>query len=124
MLPGTEAASVPSSEARLTGLLRDLETLLIELPRDALPDFFGGLERLRWVAYNLKARDSSPQYENPKASSDRLLTSEEAAKKLSVSADYLYRQARRLPFTVRIGKLVRFSEAGLDAWIRKRAGKV
>ena len=55
---------------------------------------------------------------------DRLLTVEEAARKLAVSDDWLYRHADKLPFTVRIGdRHLRFSAAGIEKFIRQRAGR-
>jgi hypothetical protein len=58
------------------------------------------------------------------ADSDRLLTAHEAAVKLSVSKDWLYRHASTLPFTVRPtrGRTLRFSLQGLDSYIRRRTG--
>ena len=54
---------------------------------------------------------------------DRLLTVEEAATKLGTSRDWVYRHADQLPFTVRIGRQVRFSAQGIDRYIRQRAGR-
>lgn len=51
---------------------------------------------------------------------DRLLTIDEAASRLSVSRDFLYRRAKALPFVVRQGRLLRFSSEGLARYIRKR----
>ena len=49
---------------------------------------------------------------------------EEAARKLAVSEDWLYRHADKLPFTVRIGdRHLRFSAAGIEKFIRQRAGR-
>lgn len=53
---------------------------------------------------------------------DRLLGKEEAAHKLAVTLDWLYRKHKRLPFTVRHGRLLRFSELGIEEYIRKRRG--
>ncbi len=53
---------------------------------------------------------------------DRLLEKEEAAQKLAVTLDWLYRKHKRLPFTVRHGRLLRFSELGIEEYIRKRRG--
>lgn len=53
---------------------------------------------------------------------DRLLGKEKAARKLAVTLDWLYRKHKRLPFTVRHGKLLRFSELGIEEYIRKRRG--
>ena len=53
---------------------------------------------------------------------DRLLAVNQAAEKLGVKADWLYRHHRDYGFTVRHGKLLRFSEIGIDEYIRKRRG--
>jgi predicted DNA-binding transcriptional regulator AlpA len=53
---------------------------------------------------------------------DRLLTANEAAARLGISTDNLYRKARSLPFTVHVGpRQLRFSAAGIERWIRRRA---
>lgn len=54
---------------------------------------------------------------------DRLLTVEEAAQKLGATTDWLYRQAATLPFTVRMSRHVRFSERGVERWIKARLGR-
>jgi predicted DNA-binding transcriptional regulator AlpA len=54
---------------------------------------------------------------------DRLLTVDEAAAVLSQSTDWLYRHAKQLPFTVRVGNLLRFSAHGIQAFIRQRRGR-
>ena len=54
---------------------------------------------------------------------DRLLTAAEAAAVLRVSQDYLYRNARKLPFAVRLGRHLRFSASGIDRYIRQRVGR-
>lgn len=49
--------------------------------------------------------------------SDKLLTPAEAANLLGVTPRWLYRHARRLPFTRRLGrKTLRFSAVGLRRW--------
>ena len=57
------------------------------------------------------------------AGADRLLSVEEAAHTLAVSEDWLYRRAARLPFTVRLGRVLRFSADGLERYIRQRQGR-
>lgn len=52
---------------------------------------------------------------------DRLLDAEEASKMLSVSQDWLYRNARRLPFTRKLGpKMLRFSCQGIQKYLATR----
>ena len=48
---------------------------------------------------------------------DSLLTVAQAAPRLGVSPDWLYRRADRLPFTRRLGRQLRFSSLGLDAYL-------
>src|SRR5215831_14990146 len=52
---------------------------------------------------------------------DRLLTAEEAAEMLSMSTDWLYRNAKKLPFTRKLGpKMLRFSYQGIIKWLPTR----
>lgn len=52
---------------------------------------------------------------------DHLLTVEEAAGILRVSVDWLYRHAKRLPFTVRPGPgQVRFSKTGIQDYLKRK----
>ncbi len=54
---------------------------------------------------------------------DQLLTVEQAARKLSVSGDWVYRRARTLPFIVHLGSRLRCSERGIERYIRQRQGR-
>ncbi len=52
---------------------------------------------------------------------DQLLDAEASAKILCVSTDWLYRNARRLPFTRKLSpKLLRFSCQGIQKWLATR----
>jgi predicted DNA-binding transcriptional regulator AlpA len=52
---------------------------------------------------------------------DRLLTADEAAKLLSMSTDWLYRNAKKLPFSRKLGpKMLRFSHQGIVKWLESR----
>ena len=52
---------------------------------------------------------------------DRLLSADEAATLLAVSPDWLYRRARNLPFTRKLGpKMLRFSHQGIKKWLTTR----
>jgi predicted DNA-binding transcriptional regulator AlpA len=54
-------------------------------------------------------------------SNDRLLDADEAAKLLSVSPDWLYRNSKKLPFVKRIHqKMIRFSYQGIQDFIAGR----
>jgi excisionase family DNA binding protein len=53
--------------------------------------------------------------------SDRLLTAEEAAERLGMSKEWIYKKAARLPFTVRVGsRALRFSSTGIDKYQARR----
>ena len=52
---------------------------------------------------------------------DRLMDAEEASKVLAVSSDWLYRHAKRLPFTRKLGpKMLRFSSQGIQKYLATR----
>jgi predicted DNA-binding transcriptional regulator AlpA len=52
---------------------------------------------------------------------NRLLTADEAAQMLSVSPDWLYRNAKKLPFTRKLGpKMLRFDHQGIVKWLSTR----
>ena len=59
--------------------------------------------------------------ETPPPVADRLLTAAEVAERLGLSLVAVYRQAKRWPFTRRLGRrMLRFSEAGLARWLDHR----
>ena len=52
---------------------------------------------------------------------ERLLNAEQAAAILDVSSDWLYRNAKKLPFTRKLGpKMLRFSHQGIMKWLATR----
>ncbi len=53
---------------------------------------------------------------------DRLLRPKEVAARLGMGVDWVYHNQLKLPFRVRLGTVPRFSENGLDEFIRKRQG--
>ena len=55
------------------------------------------------------------------AAEDHPLDAEQAAEILSVSEDWLYRHARKLPFTRKLGpKMLRFSSTGIQKYLITR----
>jgi len=95
-----------------------------DLPPEAARDL---LLRVVGLQTTLLAQAFSPSASGdgqPEApAEDRLLAVKEAAGKLGVSTDWLYRRATNLPFTVRLGRQLRFSERGVERWIRQRQGR-
>ena len=106
---------------KLSELLEHPEWLST-LPPEAVPVMLGELERLRaalWVQLTVP-RHNGNIHNNDR---DRLLNVEEAARKLGKSKDYLYRHAGNYPFTVHDGRSLRFSEQGIEKFIRNRMGR-
>lgn len=95
-----------------------LEALARTAPIDGLPDLIAQVEGLKARLYaRLNASNSTPP-----TARDRLLNVKEAAQKLGRSTDWLYRHSSELPFIVRDGRLLRFSEQGIEDYIKRRMG--
>jgi len=108
--PTAENKAAPAMRHELESALALAQTLS---PAE-LPAFLGELEHVRIVALT---RISSPAVE---ARPDQLVEVPEAADRLGVSTDYLYRHSKRFPFTRRMGRKLLFSSNGLDLYLRKR----
>jgi predicted DNA-binding transcriptional regulator AlpA len=100
----------------------DLERVLLslqEMPAEELPRFLGDLEEIRVTAM---ARITAPAQPQPQQD-DELVDIDEAAKRLAMSKDYLYRHADEFPFTRRIGRNLRFSALGIAKYIKQLDSK-
>jgi predicted DNA-binding transcriptional regulator AlpA len=84
-----------------------------KLEIEELPRFIGELEEVRCTAM---ARLTAPRPSSPQ--SDELLGITEAADRLGMSKDYLYRHHTTFPFTRRIGRGLRFSALGIEKYIK------
>ena len=112
------------AESLLTEFAEQLRRMTEQLCRDKLPALIGELEAAKahaWVRL-LTANDktASPVFE------DQLLDVKQAAARLGISSDTLYRRARegRCPFAVRVGPgSLRFSSKGLERFISQRSGR-
>jgi excisionase family DNA binding protein len=84
-----------------------------KLPAEELPDFIGELESIKATAWaRLAAPTTTPQ--------EQLLGVPEAARRLGVSEDYLYRHQKEYPFTRHQGRKLLFSALGIDKHIRQQ----
>jgi predicted DNA-binding transcriptional regulator AlpA len=71
-----------------------------------------------WV---LQLADCGEPVTEPAPTADRLLTAKQVAERLQLSHEEVYRQAKRWPFTRKLGpRTLRFSEAGLNRWLDRR----
>ena len=97
----------------------DKEKIILPDPADIEPEKIAPImAQMAAIQLSLATRLVAENTERPQADADNLLTVEEAAARLKCSEDWLYRRAKRLPFTVRVGRNLRFSERGIEAAIR------
>ena len=111
--------------AELATLAADPERIA-NVPPDTLPALIGEAEALRARLWARLQASSAPQAPTPASGgngkADHLLTAQETAERLGVSARWVYRKADELPFTRRIGEgTLRFSERGMERWKESRA---
>jgi predicted DNA-binding transcriptional regulator AlpA len=104
----------------LTDLLGD-PARISAVPRDAIAELRGQIAKLDTLLLSRLLAGGEAQ---PHMDGDRLLTAAEASRKLGATEDWMYRHANTLPFAVRVGKKhLRFSEEGMERYIRQRAGR-
>ena len=78
------------------------------------------LMALNTLMFNELALATQPSGSPGVEKCDRLLDFKQTAAKLGVKVDWLYHKYRKLPFWVRVGGRPRFSENGIEDYIRKR----
>lgn len=116
MASAHKIAAVPT----LLDLLNDPERISA-LPKDVIADLRGQIAKLDTLLLSRLLTGEQPQ---TGMDGDRLLTAAETAQKLGATEDWLYRHATTLPFAVRVGKKhLRFSEVGIERYIRQRTGR-
>jgi excisionase family DNA binding protein len=76
------------------------------------------------VLFLMATQLESKAMRTPTQTPDHLLTIEQAAKQLAVSKDFLYRNAKSLPFAIRLGRSLRFSASGIERYLRQRISKL
>lgn len=87
------------------------------------------IERIPAAIAYLAARLAEAQQRQPTPNEptpteeDTLIPIDEAAARLGVSKDWMYRRADGLPFTVRLGRNLRFSSKGIQTYVRQRRGR-
>jgi len=99
----------------------ELRSLVEGTPAPELPQLIGDLEAARaaaWARLTAPAADKRPDVPGQEA---RNLDVAEAAKRLGISRDWLYRHASELPFALRIGRRVVFDSLALERWNRRHA---
>ncbi len=99
-----------------------LTALVQETPTSDLPALAGELARaLTAVVARSATTAAEPARPAPDGHRDELLSIDDAAARLSVKVSWLYRHARDLPFTRKIGhRTLRFDARGLERWAANR----
>lgn len=83
------------------------------LPPEELPALIGALAEVSAVA---TARLAAPAVAD---APDTLLEVPEAAARLGISPDYLYRHSKKFPFTRRMGRKLLFSSVGVETYLKR-----
>jgi excisionase family DNA binding protein len=113
----------PGGGRDIDALMTGLERALDLVPIKEMPELLSQIERLKALIWLRLMRIPASSIREP-SPPDWLLEVSEAAKCLGVSKDYLYRHAKQWPFAVRVGPgQLRFSERGLERWIKSRVGR-
>lgn len=100
-------------------VLRELDRLVAAVSPEELPALVGQLEAAKAVAWARMMR-APPAEQKGTPLPERNLSAAETASRLGVSKEWVYRHAQMLPFAVRIGRRVLFSERGLERWNRQQ----
>lgn len=115
---GISVSASSSAEGRFLAVMAEVDALAAELPRERLPDLFGGLERVRRVAeLRLIGEKSGPQ-PNP-----GLLDVADVAGMLKITKQTVYRWAKT---TLRFGVVdagegtLRFDPRKIQKFIESR----
>ena len=90
------------------------------VPPGRIPALLSQLSALQGA---MAARLISADRDETLSAEDTLLTVDQAAERLGVSTDWLFRRSRTLPFVVRLGRHLRFSNRGIDRYLRNRTGR-
>lgn len=96
-----------------------LSVVVEQAPAAQCPRLLGELEKLKaslWLRMTTGSQACSTQ------GTDRLLTADEVAERLNVTPAFIYKKARQYPFTIRQGRYVRFSQNGLERYLKQRQG--
>ncbi len=95
------------------------ERIILPDPAEIEPEEIGPvMAQMAAIQISLATRLVEAGTERDRDGGDNLLTVEEAAMRLKCSEDWLYRRAKNLPFAVRVGRNLRFSERGIEKAIR------
>jgi predicted DNA-binding transcriptional regulator AlpA len=99
----------------------DLCSMVAATPAPELPQLIGDLEAARAAAWARLTAPTTNKTSEEAGKEAINLDVAEAARRLGISRDWLYRHASELPFALRIGRRVVFDSRELERWNRRRA---
>jgi predicted DNA-binding transcriptional regulator AlpA len=103
--------------SRFRSALTVAESIAPILGPGEIPDALGAIERLRAIVDSARLTYAlDPMRESQR---DKALDVTEAAERLGMSESWLYREASRLPFTIRNGRKLGFSAKGIADYLRR-----
>ena len=102
----------------------ELDRAIAEAPPERLPALLAALSARVGTAAARILENGAAAGDHGREGADENLTVEEAARRLGMSVAWTYKNAHRLPFTVRVGRrAVRFSARRLETYLRHRQGQ-
>jgi predicted DNA-binding transcriptional regulator AlpA len=110
----------------LSAILEPLDLAIQEGTPEELARLLGDLVQLEELV-RLRLRTAAVNADNggriAEQDHDENLNAAEAARRLGISRDWLYKNRGRLPFAVRLGRRVVFSARGLERWNRQQMNR-
>jgi predicted DNA-binding transcriptional regulator AlpA len=98
----------------MKGQLVDLLAAIRTMPREWAPQVLGAAMARCMAIEPEPAHEAEPE--------DKLLGAPQVAERLGITVESVYR--KRLPFRIEVsGRCTRYSQRGLEAWLRERNGK-
>jgi len=99
----------------------EVDRLIAASPPKEIPSLVAALSaRLGLAAARMMTVE--PRRDDHQGAPDENLDVAEAARRLGVSTAYLYRNASKMPFALKVGRRRLFSAQGLATWAAKRRG--
>ena len=108
-----------SSASAVRGLDAELNSLVDYVPANELPALVAMLTAAEMKAKARYLTHAMASMSAAAAADDRVLGVKEAADRLGVSPDWIYRRSKKLPFVVRVGGKLGCSSRGIERFIQQ-----
>ena len=102
--------------------LLDHPEQVAQVPPEQVPPVLCRLAALQTMLAARLAAEATSSPATSEQGPEKLLDVRQAAERIGMSTDWLYRHKDKLPFTRPVGtRTVRFSDAGITRWLARRA---